>query len=86
MNKRCGVEFLIEIPGKQMDVNVQLSVTTPLIKCLERFSISTILPFLLRYNLAKITYIPYLLSNNINTELVLERPEWEHMFSDENSR
>ena len=27
-----------------------------------------------RYNLAKIAYIPYLLSNNINTELVLERP------------
>ena len=42
--------------------------------------------YFLRYNLAKITYIPYLLSNNINTELVLERPEWEHMFSDENSR
>ena len=33
-----------------------------------------------RYNLAKINYIPYLLSPNINTELVLERPEWEHVF------
>ncbi len=33
-----------------------------------------------RYNLAKITYVPYLLSNNINTELVLERPEWEPEF------
>ena len=27
-----------------------------------------------RYNLAKIAYIPYLLANNINTELALERP------------
>jgi hypothetical protein len=27
-----------------------------------------------RYNLAKISYIPYLLANNINTELALERP------------
>lgn len=35
-----------------------------------------------RYNLAKINYVPYLLSNNINTELVLERPEWEHQFID----
>ena len=26
-----------------------------------------------RYNLAKINYVPYLLANNINTELVLER-------------
>ncbi len=33
-----------------------------------------------RYNLAKIAYVPYLLSNNINTELVLERPEWEPEF------
>ena len=33
-----------------------------------------------RYNLAKISYIPYLLSNNINTELVLERPLFEHQF------
>ena len=33
-----------------------------------------------RYNLAKIAYIPYLLSNNINTELVLERPLFEHQF------
>ena len=33
-----------------------------------------------RYNLAKINYIPYLLSNNINTELVLERPMFEHRF------
>ncbi|XP_040574739.1 protein bark beetle [Lepeophtheirus salmonis] len=33
-----------------------------------------------RYNLAKIDYVPYLLSNNINTELVLERPEWEPQF------
>ena len=35
-----------------------------------------------RYNLAKISYIPYLLSNNINTELVLERPLFEHQFID----
>lgn len=35
-----------------------------------------------RYNLAKIEYIPYLLSNNINTELVLERPLFEHQFID----
>ena len=33
-----------------------------------------------RYNLAKIQYIPYLLSNNINTELVLEKPLFEHIF------
>ena len=33
-----------------------------------------------RYNLAKIQYIPYLLSNNINTELVLEKPLFEHLF------
>ncbi len=39
-----------------------------------------------RYNLAKITYQPYLLSNNINTELVLERPEWEPEFIDSETR
>lgn len=39
-----------------------------------------------RYNLAKINYVPYLLSNNINTELVLERPEWEPLFADPGSR
>ena len=39
-----------------------------------------------RYNLAKITYLPYLLSNNINTELVLERPEWEPEFIDPETR
>ena len=33
-----------------------------------------------RYNLAKIEYLPYLLSNNINTELVLEKPLFEHLF------
>ena len=33
-----------------------------------------------RYNLAKIQYIPYLLSNNINTELILEKPLFEHIF------
>ena len=39
-----------------------------------------------RYNLAKISYIPYLLSNNINTELVLERPLFEHQFINSSSR
>ncbi len=39
-----------------------------------------------RYNLAKINYAPYLLSENINTELVLERPEWEHIFINEDTR
>ena len=39
-----------------------------------------------RYNLAKIKYVPYLLSNNINTELVLERPEWEPDFIDPETR
>ena len=39
-----------------------------------------------RYNLAKITYIPYLLSNNINTELVLERPMFEPSFINATSR
>ena len=39
-----------------------------------------------RYNLAKISYVPYLLSNNINTELVLERPEWEPDFVDPETR
>ena len=39
-----------------------------------------------RYNLAKISYIPYLLSNNINTELVLERPLFEHQFINRNTR
>ena len=39
-----------------------------------------------RYNLAKISYIPYLLANNINTELALERPEWEPVFADSTTR
>jgi len=39
-----------------------------------------------RYNLARIAYVPYLLSNNINTELVLERPEWEPAFADDDLR
>ncbi len=39
-----------------------------------------------RYNLAKITYVPYLLANNINTELELERPEWEPDFVDPDTR
>ncbi len=39
-----------------------------------------------RYNLAKIAYIPYLLANNINTELALERPEWEPVFADSQTR
>ena len=39
-----------------------------------------------RYNLAKIKYVPYLLANNINTELVLERPEWEPVFADSETR
>ena len=39
-----------------------------------------------RYNLAKIEYVPYLLSNNINTELILERPEWEPVFADPETR
>ena len=30
--------------------------------------------------LVKIQYIPYLLSNNINTELILEKPLFEHIF------
>lgn len=36
--------------------------------------------------MAKIQYIPYLLANNINTELVLERPEWEPVFADPDTR
>jgi len=39
-----------------------------------------------RYNLAKISYIPYLLSNNINTELLLERPLFEHIFINPKTR
>ena len=39
-----------------------------------------------RYNLAMISYVPYLLANNINTELVLERPEWEPVFADDDTR
>ena len=39
-----------------------------------------------RYNLAKIGYIPYLLSNNINTELVLERPMFEPQFINTSTR
>ena len=39
-----------------------------------------------RYNLAMIQYVPYLLANNINTELVLERPEWEPVFADDETR
>ena len=39
-----------------------------------------------RYNIAKIKYIPYLLSNNINTELVLERPLFEPRFINQETR
>lgn len=39
-----------------------------------------------RYNIAKIKYIPYLLSNNINTELVLERPLFEPRFINPETR
>ena len=86
MSKEYGAGYSIEMIGtalyfytsgnyKLIDLNITLK------RDLKNQSL-----FFHRYNLAKISYIPYLLSNNINTELVLERPEWEHMFSDENSR
>ncbi|QQP38368.1 Putative LOC100120269, partial [Caligus rogercresseyi] len=81
---------LIENPGSRYEIGSHLVKPNSALNCRdnwlghkdEKIVWSKIFDRDDRYNLAKIDYVPYLLSNNINTELVLERPEWEPRFID----